>query len=75
MAHREALAVARAALRGSAAYSQVQDEVGSEHAEAVTVLLFAIADRLTPSQRAALGTLTGTITDEVSHLRAQLAAL
>ena len=74
-AHEEALAIARVALRDSEVYPQVQDEVGSEHAEAVTVLLFAIGDRLTPGQRAGLGTLNGTIADEVSHLRAQLAAL
>ena len=73
--HQEALAIAQDALRGSPVYSQVEDEVGSEHAEAVTVLLFAIADRLTPGQRAGLGSLNGTITDEASHLRAQLAAL
>jgi glutathione gamma-glutamylcysteinyltransferase len=74
-AHQEALAAAQIALRSSTVYSHVQNEVGPAHAEAVTVLLFAIADRLTPSQRAALGTLDGAISDEVSHLRAQLAAL
>ena len=63
------------ALRGSPVYLQVEDEVGSEHADAVTVLLFAIDDRLTPSQRAGLGNLNATITDQVSHLRAQLTAL
>jgi len=62
-------------LRGSAAYTRVREEVGSEHVEAVTLLLFALADRLTPSQRDALGTLNGTITEELSNLRAQLAAL
>ena len=74
-AHQEALAMARVALRGSAVYTQVQDEVGSDHAEAVTILLFAIADRLTPNQREWLGTLNGAITDELINLRAQLAAL
>jgi len=74
-AHQEALATARVALRGSAAYTRVREEVGSEHVEAVTLLLFALADRLTPSQRDALGTLNGTITEELSNLRAQLAAL
>jgi len=37
--------------------------------------LFAIADRLKPSQREELGTLDGPITEEVDNLRAQLTAL
>jgi hypothetical protein len=74
-AHQEALAIARTALRSSGVYPRVQQEVGSEHAEAVTILLFAIADRLKPSQRDELGTLYGPITEELSNLRAQLAAL
>jgi hypothetical protein len=73
--HQEALAIARTALHSSAVYSQVQKEVGPEHAEAVTILLFAIADRLKPNQRDELGTLNGPITEEVDNLRAQLAAL
>jgi glutathione gamma-glutamylcysteinyltransferase len=75
LAHQEALAIARDALRSSEAYPQVQAEVGSDNAEKVTILLFALADRLTPAQQAKLGTLNGTITEELSNLRAQLAAL
>ena len=74
-AHQEALATARTALRSSAPYQRVREEIGSEHAEAATALLFALADRLTPSQRDGLGTLTGAIADEISNLHAQLAAL
>ena len=74
-AHQEALAIARTALRSSAVYPQVHKEIGPEHAEAVTILLFAIADRLKASQRDELGTLNGPITEEVDNLRAQLAAL
>ena len=73
--HQEALAIARTALRSSAVYPQVHKEIGPEHAEAVTILLFAIADRLKASQRDELGTLNGPITEEVDNLRAQLAAL
>jgi glutathione gamma-glutamylcysteinyltransferase len=74
-AHQEALAMAQAALRSSALYPQVEDEVGSEHAETVTIILFAMADRLTPRQRDGLGTLNGAIAEELNNLRAQLAAL
>jgi glutathione gamma-glutamylcysteinyltransferase len=73
--HQEALAGVRVALRSSAVYPQVREEIGSEHAETVTLLLFALADRLTPSQRDGLGTLDGTLADELSNLHAQLAAL
>ncbi|HSD73769.1 MAG TPA: phytochelatin synthase family protein [Steroidobacteraceae bacterium] len=74
-AHQETLAAARVALRSNAIYSWVREEVGSEHADAVTLLLFALVDRLTPGQRAKLGTLNGTITEELTNLRAQLEAL
>jgi len=37
--------------------------------------LFAIADRLKPSQRDELGTSYGPITEELSNLRTRLAAL
>jgi len=73
--HQEALAIGRAALHSSPLYPQVQKEVGPENADAVTILLFAIADRLKPSQREELGTLDGPITEEVDNLRAQLTAL
>ena len=65
----------RAALRSSPAYALVQGEVGVGQADAVTLLLFAMADHLTPSQRAWLGTLDSSLFDELSNLQAQLAAL
>jgi glutathione gamma-glutamylcysteinyltransferase len=74
-AHAEALATARVALRGSAVYPHVREEVGTEQADAVTLLLFALADRLTPSQSDELGALNGAIVDELANLRAQFAAL
>ncbi|HEY6926589.1 MAG TPA: phytochelatin synthase family protein [Steroidobacteraceae bacterium] len=74
-AHQEALLAARTALRSSRVYPRIQQEVGSEHADAVTILLFAISDHLKPGQRDELGTLNGPITEELSSLRAQLAAL
>jgi len=74
-AHQEALATARQALRNSPVYPSVREEVGSEHVDAVTLLLFAVADRLTTSQRDWLGPLNGPICEEVTHLRAQVAAL
>jgi phytochelatin synthase len=74
-AHAEALATARLALRDSAVYPHVREEVGSEQADTVTLLLFALADRLTPIQSSELGALNGTIIDELANLRAQLAAL
>lgn len=74
-AHQEALAAARAALRGSAAYPQVVAAIGTEHAEHVTTLLFAVSDLLNPTQRSALGSLSGAIVDELNHLRAQFEAI
>ncbi len=74
-AHQEALAITRTALQSTKVYPEVHKEVGPEHAEAVSMLLFAMADRLKPSQRDGLGTLQGPLTDDVDNLRAQLAAL
>jgi glutathione gamma-glutamylcysteinyltransferase len=80
-AHREALASARAALRELPVHGHVSEAIGTEHAEAVTLLLLAIEDILTPHQRAALGRLASTETrhaallGELSNVRAQLAAL
>ena len=80
-AHFAALEAARAAIRSLAVFSRVEKAVGAEHAEAVTLLLVAIADRLAPARR---GELTA-VADEAEHderlaaelanLRAQLAAL
>jgi glutathione gamma-glutamylcysteinyltransferase len=74
-AHQDALTSARDALRSSAIYMTIEDEVGREHADSVTVLLFAMADHLTPSQRNALGNLSGTVADELRNVHAQLTAL
>ncbi|MBC8133554.1 MAG: phytochelatin synthase family protein [Deltaproteobacteria bacterium] len=79
--HQEALARARASLRGLAAYSHIVDAVGSERAEAVAVILLAVTDLLSPAQRDALGApieadkLTPSLTSDLKNLRAQLAAL
>jgi glutathione gamma-glutamylcysteinyltransferase len=80
-AHREALASARASLQELALHGQVTAAIGAERAEAVTLLLLAIDDVLTPAQRAALGELTlahtndPTLNGELGNVRAQLAAL
>lgn len=74
-AHGDALNAARAAVRASDAYPAVLAAVGAEHAEAVTVLLYAISDRLTPEQREELGESHTSIAPELDNLRAQLAAL
>jgi glutathione gamma-glutamylcysteinyltransferase len=80
-AHREALASARAALRELPVHQHVSEAIGTDHAEAVTLLLLAIEDILTEHQRAALGRLASTETrhaalaGELSNVRAQLAAL
>jgi hypothetical protein len=80
-AHREALTSAQTALCHLPLHRQVAEAIGAERAEAVTLLLLAIDDILTPPQRAALNQLTQPQPDhpalagEVNNLRAQLAAL
>lgn len=80
-AHQEALASARTALRESPVYAVVRDAVGAERAEAVSLLLSASVDLLTPEQRATLLTLTGPLpaesplAPELTNLRAQVVAL
>jgi glutathione gamma-glutamylcysteinyltransferase len=80
-AHREAVTNAQTALRQLPLHGQVAEAIGTERAEAVTLLMLAIDDILTPPQRAALNELTQTQTNhsalaaELSNLRAQLAAL
>lgn len=80
-AHQEALAKTRAALQSMAAFPHIVDAVGADRAEAVAILLLAIADRMTPTQRAALGAIDETLGDdaplaaELRNLRAQLVAL
>ena len=78
-AHQEGLADARAALRALPAHRQVAQAVGPEQAEAVTLLLLAVADLLAAPQRAALLALSSTdnraLRAELSNLRAQLSAI
>ncbi|MDB5219601.1 MAG: hypothetical protein JWO86_7528 [Myxococcaceae bacterium] len=80
-AHQEALARARAALRALPLWSHVANAVGPERAEVVVLLLLAMTDRLSASQRAELAALTGTLpadsplVAELSNLGAQLAAV
>jgi hypothetical protein len=80
-AHREAVTSARSALCELALHRQVVEAIGAEHAEAVTLLMLAIDDMLTPVQRAVLKQLTRTEPDhralagELSNVRAQLTAL
>lgn len=78
--HREALAAARASLRSRDGFSEIAQAVGSERAEAVTILMLAISAHLTPSQRALLGNGGDShddalLLEELANLRAQLTAL
>ena len=76
LAHQNGLAEARAALRDLPAHRHVAEVVGSEQAEAVTLLLLAIANLLAPAQRAALLAMSSTnnraLGTELSNVRAQL---
>ena len=79
--HREAVTSAQTALRQLPLYRQVTDAIGAERAEAVTLLMLAIEDILTPAQRSALNQLTCTedvhpaLAGELRNVRAQLSAL
>jgi glutathione gamma-glutamylcysteinyltransferase len=80
-AHEEAIAAARNALRKLPVFSRVENVVGDERAEAVTLLLIAILERLAPARRDELtGLLAQASTEEplaaeIANLRDQLAAL
>jgi glutathione gamma-glutamylcysteinyltransferase len=76
-AHEESLAKARAALRAVNAYGEVLATVGPERADAVTLLLLAVADHLEPEQRTLVGTsiADSALAAELGNVRAQLAAL
>jgi glutathione gamma-glutamylcysteinyltransferase len=80
-AHQDAIAAARNAVRKLAVCARVEAVVGADRAEAVTLLLIAIADRLAPARR---DELTAVLVDaeqrdalaaEIANLRDQLAAL
>ena len=80
-AHREAITAAQTALRDLLLHREIVEAIGAERAEAVTLLMLAIDDILTPPQRVALNQLTHSLSahpalaGEVSNVRAQLAAL
>jgi glutathione gamma-glutamylcysteinyltransferase len=80
-AHLAAIDAARAAVRSLAAFARVEQTVGAERAEGVTLLLVAIADRLSPTRRDELTTVVSEanhaepLAAELANLRAQLAAL
>ena len=80
-AHQEAIAAAQNAVRGLALFPRVERVVGAERAEAVTLLLIAIAERLAPARRDELATLLahaerdGPLAAEIASVRDQLAAL
>ena len=79
--HIAALDAARSALRRLAMFSRVEQTVGAERAEAVALLLIAIADRLTPARRDELTAVAHEaegdelLAAELANLRAQLGAL
>lgn len=80
-AHREAIGSARNAVRSLAVFSPVEAVVGAERAEAVTLLLIAVADRLAPARREQLAAVLAeaehdeALVAEIASLRDQLGAL
>jgi glutathione gamma-glutamylcysteinyltransferase len=79
-AHQQALERARVALRAIAAFPEVEVAVGTERAEAVTILLLVMAERLSAPQQtwlksAAAASDAAALGNELVNLRAQLAAL
>lgn len=74
--HQQAIAVARDAVTRLAVFARVAQSVGAERAEAVTLLLLAVADRLAPARRDELVAITeAPLAAEIASLRDQLAAL
>ncbi len=80
-AHQDAVGAARTAIRKLAMFSRVEQAVGAERAEAVTILLIAIADRLAPARRDELTAVLAEVEHdaglaaEIASLRDQLDAL
>jgi hypothetical protein len=80
-AHHDAIGAARNAVQSLAVFSRVEQAVGAERAEAVTLLLIAIADRLAPDRRQELTAVLAeaehdqALAAEIASLRDQLAAL
>jgi len=79
-AHQAAIGATRDAVRHLAVFARVEQAVGAERAEAVTLLLIAIADRLSPDRRDELRTVVAegapeTLVTEILSLRDQISAL
>ena len=80
-AHNDAIAAARSAVRSLAVFSRIEAAVGSDRSVATTLLLIAIADRLTPARRDELAAVVAEaehdlpLAAELANLRAQLGAL
>lgn len=80
-AHHEAIAATRAALRKLAVFSRVEATAGAERAEAVTLLLVAIAERFAPARREEVTAVLAeaehdeALAAEIASLRDQLGAL
>ncbi|MFN0249665.1 MAG: phytochelatin synthase family protein [Kofleriaceae bacterium] len=80
-AHLAALEAARSAVRKLAVFPRVVQAAGPDRAEATTLLLIAIADRLAPARRDELTAVVAEaehderLAAEVANMRAQLAAL
>jgi hypothetical protein len=80
-AHQAAIGATRNAVRSLAAFLRVEETVGGERAEAVTLLLIAIMGRLAPARREELAAVLAeaehdaVLAAEITSLRDQLAAL
>lgn len=80
-AHQEAIDAARDAVRTFPLFSRVEQAVGVERAEAVTLLLIAISARLAAERRDEISALLAQATTdeplaaEIANLREQLAAM
>jgi glutathione gamma-glutamylcysteinyltransferase len=80
-AHQAALSRTRAAVRSLAAFPRVAQADGAERAEAITILLLAIASRLPPERQGEIVALAAEaehdepLAGELANLRAQLGAL
>jgi glutathione gamma-glutamylcysteinyltransferase len=80
-AHQDAIGATRSAVRNLAVFGRVEAAVGAERAEAVTLLLIAIADRLAPARREELTAVVAeaehddALAAEIASLRDQLGAL
>jgi len=80
-AHRDALAVARAALRTLPIHRHVEQAIGHDHAEVATLLLLSIGDLLPSQRRAEVDVLSQSVPEhvtlaaEVGNVRAQLGAV